>query len=406
MRHLFLLAILLIALAACESSTSNLSKPEVLSFRGDHDTYLEYSDQNTSSNTNNNEIEAGMLTAGEWNDLEHWDFWQDLTQQAQYYDYQEHWNCYPHQAYKIQWLDALGEPVIDAPLYLMDGEKELWITRTNNKGEAVLWLNPFEAAPTGNHKLTVHGYYQGQEHILKKPKPYAKGVNTVDWTEEAHKDAYSLVEIMFVVDATGSMGDELQYLNLELNAVMRAFKEQEPMTDIRLGAILYRDHGDDYLMRKVDLTNNLQDVFSFLREQNADGGGDFPEAVDEALEAAISKQAWHERATARLLFLLLDAPSRHDEANLKRLQESITLAAKQGIQIIPVASSGIDKETEFLARFMAQLTNGTYTFITDHSGIGNAHIEPTIGDYEVEFLNDLLMRLLLERTAAPKAIVQ
>ncbi len=71
-------------------------------------------------------------------------------------------------------------------------------------------------------------------------------------------------------------------------------------------------------------------------------------------------------------------------------------ASAEGIRIIPIASSGVDKETEFLLRFMAINTNGTYTFLTNHSGIGNSHITPTIGQYQVEQLNDLMVRLIDE----------
>ena len=45
-------------------------------------------------------------------------------------------------------------------------------------------------------------------------------------------------------------------------------------------------------------------------------------------------------------------------------------------------------------RYFAIATNGTYVFITNDSGIGNDHIEPTVGEYEVEFLNNLLVRLI------------
>ena len=65
------------------------------------------------------------------------------------------------------------------------------------------------------------------------------------------------------------------------------------------------------------------------------------------------------------------------------------------IKIIPVTASGIDKETEFLMRFFSVSTNGTYVFITNDSGIGNDHIEASVGEYEVENLNDLLVNMLL-----------
>lgn len=45
-------------------------------------------------------------------------------------------------------------------------------------------------------------------------------------------------------------------------------------------------------------------------------------------------------------------------------------------------------------RFLAITTNGTYVFITNHSGVGNEHLEPSVGEYEVEYLNDLLVRLI------------
>jgi hypothetical protein len=41
-------------------------------------------------------------------------------------------------------------------------------------------------------------------------------------------------------------------------------------------------------------------------------------------------------------------------------------------------------------------TNGTYVFVTDDSGVGNSHLEPSVGEYEVEFLNDLMVRLIDE----------
>lgn len=47
-------------------------------------------------------------------------------------------------------------------------------------------------------------------------------------------------------------------------------------------------------------------------------------------------------------------------------------------------------------RFLAISTNGTYVFVTDDSGVGNPHLKPSVGQYEVEFLNDLMVRLINE----------
>lgn len=71
-------------------------------------------------------------------------------------------------------------------------------------------------------------------------------------------------------------------------------------------------------------------------------------------------------------------------------------AAEKGIRIVPVAASGVDKSCEYLLRSMALKTGGTYTFLTNDSGIGYDHIEPTIGSYDVEKLNDMMVRIVGE----------
>ena len=133
-----------------------------------------------------------------------------------------------------------------------------------------------------------------------------------------------------------------------------------------------------------------------LSVQSSDGGGDWEEAVEEALADAIFEHQWSPGARARLLFLVLDAPPHDNPANRASLQQSIEEAAAMGIRVIPLAASGVDKNTEFLLRNLDIATGATYTFLTDHSGIGGPHIEPSIGDYDVELLNDLLVRLIVE----------
>ena len=86
----------------------------------------------------------------------------------------------------------------------------------------------------------------------------------------------------------------------------------------------------------------------------------------------------------------------NDPEVIESLQNQIKLAAEKGVKVIPIVASGINKETEFLMRSFALATNGTYVFITDDSGVGNSHLEPTVGDFDVEYLNDLIVRLVNE----------
>ena len=163
-----------------------------------------------------------------------------------------------------------------------------------------------------------------------------------------------------------------------------------------MAAVFYRDEGDDYVTRTLNFTTDESSLISFISDQNANGGGDFPEAVHSALDVAISQNSWNDTASSRILFLLLDAPPHYTQEVISNLELNLIKAAEKGIKIIPITASGIDKATEYLMRSFAILTNGTYVFITDDSGVGNDHLEPTIGEFEVEKLNDLMVRLVGE----------
>ena len=65
-----------------------------------------------------------------------------------------------------------------------------------------------------------------------------------------------------------------------------------------------------------------------------------------------------------------------------------------GVHLYPVASSGIDELTEHSMRSAAQLTGGRYLFLTDDSGVGGAHKEPTIPCYFVTRLDDAILRMV------------
>jgi hypothetical protein len=172
-------------------------------------------------------------------------------------------------------------------------------------------------------------------------------------------------------------------------------KTQLAGVNLKVGAVFYRDEKDDYVTKPFPFTENIDNLTSFIKDQRAAGGGDFPEAVDEACAASL-QQNWNTAARTKIAFLILDAPPHFTPAIVEKMNTAVKMYAQKGIKLIPLAASGIDKETEFLLRFMAIATNGTYTFLTNHSGIGNPHINPTVGKYEVEFLNNQMVRLIVK----------
>ena len=197
---------------------------------------------------------------------------------------------------------------------------------------------------------------------------------------------------MFVVDTTGSMGDELNYLKEEIKDVIERIDTDQK---IRLSLLFYRDEGDQYVTNFFDFTTNINEQINNINLQKSSGGGDFEEAVDVALNLGITQGSWNDYSN-KILIHVLDAPPHSTKQNLNLFANSLLTAAQKGIRIIPVASSGINKWTEFLLRTEALITGGTYTYITNHSGIGGDHIDATVGTVIVEYLNDMLVRLINE----------
>ena len=199
------------------------------------------------------------------------------------------------------------------------------------------------------------------------------------------------LQIMFVIDATGSMGDEIKYLQAEIDDVITKVKEDNQSANIQLAIMMYRDLSDEYVMRYSDFTTDVEYQKAFLAEQKAQGGDDFEEAVDEALATAMNKQ-WDPNAT-KLLFHVADAPA-HD-SGVPKWNTATRNASSKGIKIFPVASSGIDMKTEYFFRCESILTGGQYVFITDNSGIGGSHkVAETEHPLTVEYLNSCLVRLI------------
>jgi hypothetical protein len=342
-------------------------------------------------------IKAGSLTAGEIHDFSKWELWTGITGD-QLKEWQSYWEIAPTNRYAVQLVNEEGGPVIDQSVELINESGDvIWTARTDNTGKAELWSNLFE---TKNklEGLKVKMTFEGAEQT-QAVETFPNGVNTIQLKTTC--TAPEKVDIMFVVDATGSMGDEIAYLKVELNDIISKVKKSHKDLDVNLGSVFYRDKTDAYLTRKTPLSNDISKTIDFIAKQQAGGGGDFPEAVDAGLDVAINKIEWSKGARARLLFLVLDAPPHADAATKKKLNKITADAAKKGIRIIPLTASGIDKKTEYLMRSMALATNGTYVFLTNHSGIGGHHIEPTTDSYDVELLNDLLLRLVDQYTYVP-----
>ena len=339
------------------------------------------------------QFSSGVVTAGEWNDIEKWGFWANLLNNQEWGAHSSYWKYYPYNFVYVTTVDASEKPAVGARISLLMGDKEVWNAQSDNAGHAVLWASMYESAfrvDASEYSLKVNGKKvdsfefttpNNQEVIENKYVASAKRVDNA-------------IDVAFIVDATGSMGDEIGFLKADLKDII-TLVGQQCTAKVRTATVFYRDQGDRYVTKFSQFTGNVDETINYIGQQNAEGGGDWPEAVHEALETGLQKLSWSNSSRSRVAFLILDAPPHHEDDIIASCQKSIEKYAETGIKIVPVAASGIDKACEYLLRSFAMSTNGTYVFITNDSGVGNEHIEATVGEYQVEKLKDLIARLII-----------
>lgn len=349
----------------------------------------------SKSEIGSNNRKSGLLTASEWNDLNNWGYWINLLNNNNFYDKPDYWKFFPKNLVAVKVIDADSNTLSNVTVELLKGESVEFATKTDNTGKAYCWINLFNGESNDfneeDFSLKINGELSEEPFKFSSKDDEELNINVI--VNKDAKDAAPVADIAFIVDATGSMGDEISFLKSDLDYIISHATTANNVA-LRTAALFYRDQDDVYLTRHDDFSNDVATTQSFISQQNANGGGDYPEAVHTALEEALQKLSWNEEARARIAFLILDAPAHHTESIIESLQKSITLFAKNGIKIIPVAASGVDKDTEFMLRFFDMATGGTYVFLTNDSGIGGNHIEASVGEHEIELLADLMVRLI------------
>lgn len=139
-----------------------------------------------------------------------------------------------------------------------------------------------------------------------------------------------LLDLMIVLDTTGSMGPQIRGLQQDFRGLVRALKLLS--SDLRVGLVAYRDRGsgEEYLTRLFPLTRmdtggfaNLQE---FINRLTAGGGGaDAPEAIDAGLKVAL-EQAWRSDSDGAIV-VVADAPV-HEAQRSLTLNQARTFSAR------------------------------------------------------------------------------
>jgi uncharacterized protein YegL len=175
------------------------------------------------------------------------------------------------------------------------------------------------------------------------------------------------VEVVFVLDTTGSMGGLIQAAKEKIWSIASTLAQAQQVPEISIGLVAYRDRGDAYVTRVVDLNRDLDSMYAKLMDFAADGGGDGPEAVNEALDAAIQRMSWsQDQGTYKVVFLVGDAPPHMDYQDDVKYPQVVAAAAAKGI-VVNTIQCGDFRDTVAPWQQIAALGHGRY-FTVEQAG--------------------------------------
>lgn len=180
------------------------------------------------------------------------------------------------------------------------------------------------------------------------------------------------IELVFVLDTTGSMGGLLEGAKSKIWSIVNDIMQKRGGKDVqvKVGLVAYRDRGDAYITKVTPLTENLDDVYAQLMAYRAEGGGDTPEDVRSALQDTLNKVGWSKPGVpaSKIMFLVGDAPPHEDYKNVQDTTTSAKKARELGM-IINTIQCGNIRETTLPWRNIAQWGGGEYFAIEQDGGV-------------------------------------
>ena len=319
------------------------------------------------------------FSTNEINDFVNWQLWSNINKN-ELIDFQNKWETKLSKRYTVQLIDKNKNPIVDANVFLeTNNNKTIWAARTDNTGKAELWINAADTSKYNFDNLQIKVKYKNTEKSIKNITPFPYGINFIEIEEE--NKVKDIVDVAFVIDATGSMENILNHFESEIDKIIN--KDTLHNIKYKTALLFYRDKGDSYIYNVYNFNNKKIENFELF--EYASEGGDYEEAVDIGIEKALKKLNWSNNAKARLMFLILDAPPHNTNKVKSKLNKLIKLAASKGIKIIPILSSKVDMNTELLLRSIALGTNGTFIKLIEHYAVeivdNNKNIEKKFGEY-------------------------
>lgn len=281
-------------------------------------------------------------------------------------------------------ISAAGRPVLEG--------------RTTSEGEFLFFPRAYGDTESSEFTVDVRSAAGSISRVIERD-----GLRTVELKLDRSRRIPDPpeVDILFVLDTTGSMGEEIERLKTTIELIHLNLSSMPAAPAIRFGLVLYKDVGDEYRTQAVPLTADLDSFQEALEPVFASGGGDTPEDLQQALYEGIEGMAWN-RDGIRLVYVITDAPPQLDYEDTPPYPETLKAAQAEGIRIYSVGTGGLPLDGEYVLRQMAQFTGGRYIFLTygeqgeSEGGAPGSVSHHTGANFQTDKLESIIIRFSKE----------
>lgn len=135
-------------------------------------------------------------------------------------------------------------------------------------------------------------------------------------------------EIVFIIDTTESMKEEIPVFKEVYPELLKILESK--VGRMKVGFILYRDYGEHYLTKKIELTASQADSIEAVKRIAVRGGQDIPEAVNEAVYE-LKKFDFHSDNV--IAFLFGDAPAHSSPRGVISRDDALKVVEEQNVKL-------------------------------------------------------------------------
>lgn len=308
-----------------------------------------------------------------------------------------HYNINIDERIVLRIKDAEGKTVANARVKIYSGTSLLTEGLTYSDGSFLFFPSEYD------NRISAFRAEVSHDHSHKELTLDRQGKRDVEIKLDSRRRAAQQIplDILFVLDTTGSMGEEIQRLKTTIEMINLNLTSLSSQPKVRFGMVLYKDRVDEYITKTIPLTESLDKFQASLNKVKASGGGDHPEDLQSALMDSMKKIDWNNDGI-RLAFIITDAPPHIDYGQQYTYVDAAQEARQKGIKMFSVGTGGLNIMGEYILRQISQYTYGRYIFLTygesgeSEGGAPGSVSHHTGSNFETDKLEAIIIRFAKE----------